>query len=83
MATQDTSQTWQGARARRGRGFRRAGALVERPVRKGAEGRGFAVARLLTHWEEIAGADIAAVARPVEVSYARGGLGATLVLLTK
>jgi hypothetical protein len=68
---------------RRGRGgFRRAGALVETPVRKAGEARGFAVARLLTHWEEIAGPDIAAIARPVEVSYARGGLGATLTLLT-
>ena len=68
--------------ARRGRGFRRAGALAEGPIRKASEQRGFAVSRLLTHWDEIAGAQIAAVARPVDVSYARGGLGATLTLLT-
>lgn len=74
--------TAQGKAAGRGRGFRPAGALVEGRVRKAGEARGFAVARLLTHWEEIAGADIAAVARPLEVSYARGGLGATLTLLT-
>jgi len=67
---------------RRGRGFRQAGALVETRVRKAGESRGFAVARLLTHWDEIAGKDIAAMARPVEVSYAKGGLGATLTLLT-
>jgi hypothetical protein len=36
----------------------------------------------LTHWAEIAGADTAAVSRPVEVTYGRGGMGATLVLLT-
>ncbi len=35
-----------------------------------------------SHWEEIAGAETAAIARPVEVSYGRGGFGATLVLLT-
>ena len=70
-------------RARRGgKGFRSAGALVAQPVRKASESRGFAVARLLTHWEEIAGADIARIARPVEVSYARSGFGATLTLLT-
>jgi hypothetical protein len=31
---------------------------------------------------EIVGADIAAIARPVEVSYGRGGMGATLSILT-
>jgi hypothetical protein len=55
---------------------------VESRVRKASESRGFAVARLLTHWEEVAGPEIAAMARPVEVSYGRGGLGATLTLLT-
>ncbi|MEL6204414.1 MAG: DUF721 domain-containing protein [Pseudomonadota bacterium] len=67
---------------RRGRGFRAAGALVERPVRAATQSRGFAVTRLLTHWAEIVGEDVAAVARPVKVSYARGGLGATLIVLT-
>ncbi len=67
---------------RRGRGFRQAGALVEGRIRTASESRGFAVARLLTHWEEVAGRDVAAIARPVEVSYSRGGLGATLTLLT-
>ncbi len=67
---------------RRGRGFRQAGSLVESRVRKAGDSRGFAVARLLTHWVEIAGKDIATIARPVEVSYSRGGLGATLTLLT-
>lgn len=70
-------------KTRRSKGFRQAGALVETRVRKAGEARGFAVARLLTRWEEIAGADIARVARPVEISYGRGGFGATLVLLTK
>lgn len=64
------------------RGFARTSGLLERQIRRAGESRGFAVTRLLTHWAEIAGPDIAAIARPVNVSYGRGGLGATLTLLT-
>lgn len=64
------------------KGFKRSGTLLSPQIRKGAETRGFAVARVLTHWPEIAGSDIAAIARPVKVSYARHGLGATLTVLT-
>ena len=49
---------------------------------QGVETRGFAVSRVLTRWAEIAGEDIAAIARPVEVSYGRQGFGATLTVLT-
>ena len=51
-------------------------------IRKAGESRGFAVSRILTHWAEIAGDEVAAISRPVEVSYGRGGFGATLSLLT-
>lgn len=69
--------------SRRMRGFERTSSLLSSRIRKAGETRGFAVSRLLTHWEEVVGADIAAVARPVEVSYGRSnGFGATLVLLT-
>ncbi len=64
------------------RGFARAATLLQSRIRRAGEARGFAVSRLLTRWEEIAGADMAAVARPVKVSYAQGGFGATLTLLT-
>ncbi len=67
---------------RRMRGFERTGGLLERQIRKAGEKRGFAVARLLTHWAEIAGEEIAKAARPVKVSYAQGGFGATLTVLT-
>lgn len=67
---------------RRFRGFRQAAALVAEPIRHAAEGRGFAVARLLTNWPEIAGPDVAARARPVKIAHSRGGFGATLTLLT-
>jgi len=64
------------------KGFKRTDSLLSGRIRKASESRGFAQSRLLTHWAEIAGAEIAAVARPVEVSYGRGGMGATLTLLT-
>lgn len=63
-------------------GFARTSGLLNSQIRRASESRGFAQSRLLTHWEEIAGTDIAAIARPVEISYGRGGFGATLTLLT-
>ena len=63
-------------------GFAQTAGVLQSRIRKATETRGFAQSRLLTHWDEIAGADIAAISRPVEISYARGGMGATLVLLT-
>jgi hypothetical protein len=66
---------------RRSRGFERASLLVAPRVRRAGEGRGFAVSKVLTHWAEVAGEEIAALARPAEVSYGREGMGATLTLL--
>jgi hypothetical protein len=63
-------------------GFKRTASLLEGRIRRAGETRGFAVTRLLTHWEEIAGPDLAALARPVEVKYGRQNFGATLTLLT-
>jgi hypothetical protein len=65
---------------RRARGPERAGALLASRIREAGESRGFAVSRLLTHWAEIAGEDLARVTEPVEVSYGKG-FGATLTLL--
>ncbi|WP_375175895.1 DUF721 domain-containing protein [Pseudooceanicola sp.] len=62
-------------------GFKSASKLLETRIRQAGETRGFAVTRLLTHWEEIAG-DLATMARPVDVTYGRQGFGATLTLLT-
>ena len=67
--------------ARRKRGFERAVTLVGPELRKPAEKRGFAETKLLTHWAEIAGPDIADIAVPVRIKYGRG-FGGTLVLLT-
>jgi hypothetical protein len=64
------------------RGFEAAGGLVKERIRSAGESRGFAVTRLLTAWAEIVGSDLAAITRPVKVGYGKGGLGATLTLLT-
>ena len=63
-------------------GFKRTDSLLSGQIRRASETRGFAQSRLLTQWTEIAGEEVAAIARPVEVSYGRGGMGATLTLLT-
>lgn len=67
---------------RSGSKFRLTGALVAPQIRNASEERGFAVVRLLTHWPETVGAALAATCRPVKINYGRGGVGATLVLLT-
>lgn len=64
------------------KGFKRTSSLLTQRIRTASESRGFAQSRLLTHWAEIVGEDMASMSRPVEVSYGRGGMGATLTLLT-
>ncbi|MEM6758051.1 MAG: DUF721 domain-containing protein [Pseudomonadota bacterium] len=64
-------------------GFKRTANLLTGRIRHASAKRGFGESRLLTQWAEIAGPEIAAISRPVEVSYGRGGMGATLTLLTK
>lgn len=66
---------------RRLRGFEPAAGLLKDRLRAPAEKRGFAVARLLTQWDEIAGPRLAGITRPVKVGFGREGLGATLTLL--
>ncbi len=69
------------SKPRRMRGFEPAAGLLREPIRKAGETRGFAITRLLTHWPEIAGRDLAELCRPVKVGYGKGGLGATLTVL--
>ena len=63
-------------------GFTKTSQLLAGQIRSASQGRGFSESKLLTHWSEIVGEQVAAIARPVEVSYGRQGLGATLTLLT-
>lgn len=69
--------------ARRMRGFEAASSLLRDRIRAAGERRGFAVTRLLTHWADIVGDDIARTTRPVKVGYTREGLGATLTILAQ
>ncbi|MEL7095455.1 MAG: DciA family protein [Pseudomonadota bacterium] len=64
------------------KGFKQGGVLLAPKIRKLSESRGFAVSRVLTHWQEIVGEKLASCTRPVKVSYGRQGLGATLTVLT-
>lgn len=68
--------------ARRMRGFETAGQLLTSRIRLAGEARGFAVSRLLTAWDAVAG-DLAAMTRPVRIGYGREGLGGTLTLLVQ
>lgn len=76
-----TTQTPDATPTRRMRGFEPAAQLLTQRIRAAGESRGFAVARLLTHWDEIAGPEMASATRPVKVQYGREGFGATLTLL--
>ena len=69
--------------SRRDRGFEPAAGLLRTQIRTAGEARGFALTRLLTHWTEVAGDDLAAITRPVKMSYGREGMGATLILLVQ
>ena len=66
---------------RRSRGFLQTGGLLKSQIRQASETRGFAQARLLTHWSEIAGPNTAKLCRPVKVGYSKQGFGATLTVL--
>lgn len=70
---------------RQGR-FRPAADLLRARIRELGEARGFSATRLLTHWTEIVGESVAAIARPLEVRHprprpGRPPEGATLTVL--
>jgi len=65
---------------RAARGFRPAGALIAPQMRAAAARRGYAEARLKALWVEIAGPEVAAIARPVRLATVRGPAGGLLTL---
>lgn len=81
--TQDERPQAQPRQGRRMRGFEPAAGLLKDRIRSAGESRGFAISRLLTHWPDVVGADLARVTRPVKVGFAKGAFGATLTLLVK
>jgi hypothetical protein len=60
----------------------RTGRILSTQIRKASEQRGFVETRLLTHWAEFVGESVAKIAQPVKVTYAREGIGATLIVLS-
>ena len=68
------------APARIGRGFVRAGGLIEPQMRSAGARRGFAQARLRALWPEIAGPEFAAICAPVKLARARGPAGGLLTV---
>lgn len=76
-----TTYSKRGYAPRRGRGFAAMSGLIKTPIKTAGEKRGFAVMRLLTHWTEIVGEDMAKMAIPVKIGYSRDGFGAVLTVL--
>lgn len=67
--------------ARRAKGFLRAAEIAPDALRSSGARRGFAELRLLTEWRAVVGEALAAICRPMKVSYGgRGGLGASLIV---
>lgn len=62
--------------------FKRTSELLRRTINEASEGRGFSETRLLTHWSTFVGIGLAEKTYPVKISFASGGLGATLTILT-
>lgn len=60
----------EGPMQRAGR-FTPAADLLRHTIRKAGEKRGFATMRILTHWAEIVGEDLAAVTKPLEIRQPR------------
>lgn len=81
MPRRPAAPTDQGPPPRRMRGFEAAGALVQDRIGAAGAKRGFAAARILTHWDEVAGPDLAPLCRPAKIAWGREGLGATLTVL--
>lgn len=55
--------------------FKPASDLLRSKIRELGEARGFSTTRLLTHWPEIVGQSVAAIARPLEIRHPRPRAG--------
>ena len=67
--------------ANRNSRFTKASGMLDRQIAHVVNKRGFSQARLVTHWHDIVGTEIATQAQPVAVKYAHNKIGATLSLL--
>ena len=67
---------------RHAKGFTHAAAFVKGRFRTVAAKRGFAATRILTHWPEVAGAEIASMSQPMAVRFDKKTRENILTLLT-
>ncbi len=67
---------------RHAKGFTHAAAFVKGRFRTAAAKRGFATTRILTHWPEVAGPEIAAMSQPMAVKFDKAKRESILTLLT-
>ena len=67
---------------RHAKGFTHAAAFVRGRFRTAAAKRGFASTRILTHWPEVAGPEIAAMSQPMAVKFNKAKRENVLTLLT-
>lgn len=67
---------------RHAKGFTHAAAFVKGRFRTAAAKRGFASTRILTHWPEVAGAEIASMSQPMAVAFDKKTCENILTLLT-
>lgn len=67
---------------RHAKGFTHAAAFVKGRFRTAAAKRGFASTRILTHWPEVAGPEIAAMSQPMAVRFDKAKRENILTLLT-
>ena len=68
-------------RIRNQKGFRAISSILNNETKRVTEKRGFTITKILTHWEEIVGHEIASIAIPVKVTSQKSYLGATLTVL--
>ena len=68
-------------RIRNQKGFRAISSFLNNETKRVTEKRGFTITKILTHWEEIVGHEIASIAIPVKVTSQKSNLGATLTVL--
>lgn len=66
---------------RKSKGFQKTASLLSNRFREIGEKRGFAQTRILTHWAEIVGQELARITKPVDVKYGAGSFGATLRIM--
>ena len=62
------------------KGFQKASSFLGRITQKGFEKKGFSQSKLLTHWSETVGPEVARYSKPVRITFDSKSLSSTLTL---